>query len=112
MESQFEEWDAARTFDGDGGFCFTVVQSATRIPPERVREVVEPYFALRPDGLRTGDAVFFVAGAPDAIAKSPEDGGIFNLPAVFIVLAITLLLVRGVTESARVNFVMVIVKPF
>jgi APA family basic amino acid/polyamine antiporter len=47
---------------------------------------------------------------PDAIAKSPEDGGVFNLPAVFIVLAITLLLVRGVTESARVNFVMVIVK--
>jgi APA family basic amino acid/polyamine antiporter len=47
---------------------------------------------------------------PDAIAKSPENGGIFNLPAVFIVLAITLLLVRGVTESARVNLVMVAVK--
>ncbi|AGL18365.1 amino acid permease [Actinoplanes sp. N902-109] len=47
---------------------------------------------------------------PHAIATSPEDGGIFNLPAVFIVLAITLLLVRGVTESARVNLVMVAVK--
>lgn len=47
---------------------------------------------------------------PDAIAKSPEDGGVFNLPAVFIVLAITLLLVRGVTESARVNLVMVVIK--
>jgi APA family basic amino acid/polyamine antiporter len=47
---------------------------------------------------------------PDAIAKSPEDGGVFNLPAVFIVLAITLLLCRGVTESARVNLVMVAVK--
>ncbi|BCJ48568.1 amino acid transporter [Actinoplanes sp. NBRC 14428] len=47
---------------------------------------------------------------PDAIAKSPEDGGVFNLPAVFIVLAITALLVRGVTESARVNLVMVAVK--
>ncbi|MFI5493756.1 amino acid permease [Actinoplanes sp. NPDC051859] len=47
---------------------------------------------------------------PDAIAKSPEDGGIFNLPAVFVVLAITLLLVRGVTESARVNLVMVVIK--
>jgi APA family basic amino acid/polyamine antiporter len=55
------------------------------------------------------DSAFGVA-LPDAIAKSPEDGGIFNLPAVFIVLAITLLLVRGVTESARVNFVMVVVK--
>ncbi|WP_306211605.1 amino acid permease [Actinoplanes sp. RD1] len=55
------------------------------------------------------DAAFGVA-LPDAIATSPEDGGIFNLPAVFVVLAITALLVRGVTESARVNLVMVAVK--
>jgi APA family basic amino acid/polyamine antiporter len=55
------------------------------------------------------DTAFGVA-LPDAIAKSPEDGGIVNLPAVFVVLAITLLLVRGVTESARVNLVMVAVK--
>jgi APA family basic amino acid/polyamine antiporter len=47
---------------------------------------------------------------PDAIAKSPEDGGVFNLPAVIIVLAITFLLVRGVRESAAANFVMVIIK--
>jgi APA family basic amino acid/polyamine antiporter len=47
---------------------------------------------------------------PDAIAKSPSDGGTFNLPAVFIVFAITFLLVRGTRESARVNFVMVIIK--
>ncbi|MFF5076736.1 amino acid permease [Actinoplanes sp. NPDC000266] len=55
------------------------------------------------------DSAFGVA-LPDAIAKSPEDGGVFNLPAVFVVLAITLLLVRGVTESARVNLVMVAIK--
>ena len=55
------------------------------------------------------DAAFGVA-LPDAISKSPEDGGVFNLPAVFIVLAITLLLVRGVRESARANLVMVVVK--
>jgi basic amino acid/polyamine antiporter, APA family len=47
---------------------------------------------------------------PDAISKSPADGGTFNLPAVIVVLAITLLLVRGVRESAQANFVMVIVK--
>jgi APA family basic amino acid/polyamine antiporter len=47
---------------------------------------------------------------PDAIAKSPEDGGVFNLPAVIIVLAITFLLVRGVRESARTNLVMVAIK--
>jgi APA family basic amino acid/polyamine antiporter len=55
------------------------------------------------------DSAFGVS-LPDAIAKSPSDGGVFNLPAVFIVLAITLLLVRGVTESARVNLIMVGVK--
>ncbi|MCU7727357.1 amino acid permease [Actinoplanes sp. KI2] len=47
---------------------------------------------------------------PDAIAKSPSEGGTFNLPAVFVVLAITFVLVRGVTESARVNLVMVVIK--
>jgi len=47
---------------------------------------------------------------PDAISKSPSDGGVFNLPAVFIVLAITFLLVRGVRESARANLVMVGIK--
>ena len=55
------------------------------------------------------DAAFGFA-LPDAIAKSPSDGGVVNLPAVFVVLAITLLLVRGVTESARVNLVMVVIK--
>src|SRR4051794_19151563 len=52
----------------------------------------------------------FGVALPDAIAKSPSAGGVFNLPAVFVVLAITLLLVRGVTESARVNLVMVAIK--
>ncbi len=47
---------------------------------------------------------------PDSIATSPEDGGIFNLPAVAIVLAVMFLLSRGVRETARVNFIMVIVK--
>jgi APA family basic amino acid/polyamine antiporter len=47
---------------------------------------------------------------PQAIATSPENGGVFNLPAVVIVLLITLLLVRGVRESAQANFVMVIIK--
>ncbi len=55
------------------------------------------------------DAAFGVE-LPTAIATSPEDGGVFNLPAVLIVMAITLLLVIGIRESARVNFVMVGVK--
>src|SRR3954464_12291454 len=55
------------------------------------------------------DAAFGVK-LPDAISTSPSDGGVFNLPAVFIVLAITVLLVRGTRESAGANLVMVGVK--
>src|SRR5688572_6752529 len=44
------------------------------------------------------DNTFGVA-IPEALATSPEGGGTFNLPAVLIVLAVTVLLVRGVKES-------------
>jgi basic amino acid/polyamine antiporter, APA family len=47
---------------------------------------------------------------PDAISKSPSDGGVFNIPAVVVVLGITVLLTIGTRESARVNAVMVGVK--
>jgi basic amino acid/polyamine antiporter, APA family len=47
---------------------------------------------------------------PDAISKSPSDGGVFNLPAVFIVVVITFLLVRGARESAGANLIMVAIK--
>jgi len=48
---------------------------------------------------------------PKALANPPgESGGQFNLPAVFLVLAITALLIVGVRESARANAVMVFVK--
>ncbi len=47
---------------------------------------------------------------PDALATAPEDGGVFNLPAVIIVLMVTVLLIRGTRESAAVNLVMVVVK--
>jgi basic amino acid/polyamine antiporter, APA family len=55
-------------------------------------------------------AAAFGVTLPDAIAKSPENGGVFNLPAVLIVLVITVLLVRGVRESARANLIMVAIK--
>jgi APA family basic amino acid/polyamine antiporter len=47
---------------------------------------------------------------PDAISTSPSDGGVFNLPAVFIVMAITFLLIRGTRESATANLIMVGIK--
>jgi APA family basic amino acid/polyamine antiporter len=47
----------------------------------------------------------WMSAAPD-----PATGAVINLPAVLIVLFITVLLVIGVRESARVNAVMVAVK--
>jgi len=47
---------------------------------------------------------------PASLSTAREKGGILNLPAVFIVLAIMLLLIRGAKESARVNTIMVFVK--
>ncbi|MGI8694499.1 MAG: amino acid permease [Geodermatophilaceae bacterium] len=47
---------------------------------------------------------------PAALSAPPEDGGVFNLPAVLIVLAVMLLLIRGTRESARANLIMVGVK--
>jgi APA family basic amino acid/polyamine antiporter len=47
---------------------------------------------------------------PLAISKSPAEGGVFNIPAVVVVLAIMFLLIRGVRESARANLVMVAIK--
>lgn len=47
---------------------------------------------------------------PKAITTVPYDGGWVNLPAILITLFITLLLVRGVKESANVNRILVAVK--
>ena len=48
---------------------------------------------------------------PDSLANPPgEEGGKFNLPAVFLVLAVTALLIYGVRETARTNTVMVFIK--
>jgi APA family basic amino acid/polyamine antiporter len=55
------------------------------------------------------DSLFGI-NLPDSIAGPPGDGGTVNLPAVFLVAAISALLVVGIRESARVNTVMVVVK--
>ncbi len=47
---------------------------------------------------------------PKALLAGPEAGGIVNLPAVFIALAVTGMLLVGTRESATVNFILVIVK--
>ncbi len=52
---------------------------------------------------------------PDALSYSPvpyEDNvtGLINLPAVVLVFLCTLLLIRGASESARINTIMVLIK--
>jgi basic amino acid/polyamine antiporter, APA family len=47
---------------------------------------------------------------PEALSNAPEQGGVFNLPAVLLVVMCALLLMRGASESAKTNAVMVAVK--
>lgn len=44
---------------------------------------------------------------PDALSAAPGAGGVVNLPAIVLVTLCALLLVRGTSESARANAVMV-----
>ena len=61
-------------------------------------------------GYASGLILDWWPNAPQALLKGPDDGGLVNLPAVLIALAVAGLLVRGTHESARVNFVLVLVK--
>ena len=47
---------------------------------------------------------------PHALTAAPAEGGLANLPAVGIIVALSLLLMGGVSQSARVNAVIVVVK--
>ncbi len=47
---------------------------------------------------------------PDALADAPEQGGVLNLPAVILIVLCSLLLIRGASESAKVNAAMVLIK--
>ncbi|MGQ0503447.1 MAG: amino acid permease [Panacagrimonas sp.] len=53
---------------------------------------------------------FFGVHMPLALTAAPSEGGIANLPAILIVLILSVLLSWGVKESARFNGVMVFVK--
>lgn len=47
---------------------------------------------------------------PHSLTAVPWDGGVVNLPAILIVLFITMLLVRGIKESANANRIFVFIK--
>ncbi len=52
----------------------------------------------------------FGIAIPEALSNSPEAGGIINLPAVVLVALCAMLLIRGASESAAVNAIMVLIK--
>ncbi len=49
---------------------------------------------------------------PHILTASPFDAvpGVINLPAIFIITSISMLLIRGISESATVNSIIVVVK--
>src|SRR5262245_37369799 len=47
---------------------------------------------------------------PDDWSQAPEQGGVINIPAVVLIVLCALLLIRGASESAKVNAVMVMIK--
>jgi basic amino acid/polyamine antiporter, APA family len=47
---------------------------------------------------------------PESLSQAPEQGGVFNVPAFVLIWLCALLLLRGASESAKVNAVMVIIK--
>ena len=47
---------------------------------------------------------------PENLSNAPEQDGLFNLPAVVLIVLCMLLLIRGASESATVNTVMVAIK--
>ena len=47
---------------------------------------------------------------PISLTKIPSEGGIINLPAIFVILLITFLLSQGTKESKKVNNLMVLIK--
>ena len=49
-------------------------------------------------------------GLPEVLTKSPELGGIINLPATAIILTLMWLLIIGVKQSAQLNTAMVFIK--
>lgn len=52
----------------------------------------------------------FGMSIPPEFSSAPSEGGMINLPAIFIVCLLSLLLIRGTKESAFVNNILVIMK--
>jgi APA family basic amino acid/polyamine antiporter len=47
---------------------------------------------------------------PESLARSPFEGGIINLPAIFIICVVSLVLIRGIRGSSKFNNILVVLK--
>jgi basic amino acid/polyamine antiporter, APA family len=61
-------------------------------------------------GYATGFMDWIGTPLPEMLTKGPADGGILNLPAIFIVGLVAGLLILGTRESATLNAILVVVK--
>lgn len=61
-------------------------------------------------GYATGFLTSIGAGLPPAIIQGPELGGVVNLPAIAVIVAVAAMLIYGTRESANVNAFLVVVK--
>jgi APA family basic amino acid/polyamine antiporter len=52
----------------------------------------------------------FGLALPHALTAGPFEGGIVNLPAIFIVCLTSMVLIRGISESAKFNAAIVVLK--
>lgn len=48
-------------------------------------------------------------GIPQYLLCTPAEGGLFNLPSALLVLILSVVLIRGTKQSARLNFILVLV---
>ena len=54
----------------------------------------------------------FGLSLPDSLTKGPFEGGLINLPAIFIIIAMSVVLIIGISESAKLNGAIVALKVF
>jgi APA family basic amino acid/polyamine antiporter len=69
-----------------------------------------PAMISNADGLMAKVALAFGSPATPDLLTAAQNGGFINVPAVVVILAVTALLIKGTTESAIVNAVLVVVK--
>jgi basic amino acid/polyamine antiporter, APA family len=69
-----------------------------------------PALLSNADGLMAKVALAFGSNPTPDLLTAAATGGFLNLPAVVIVMAVTALLIKGTTESAMFNAVLVVVK--